>query len=392
MVAAGASFDVVIVGGGVIGCSAAYHLLADGRPVTVAVIERDPSYEFASTPRSAGGIRQQFSLPENVLMSQYGLGFYRRFGATMAVDGHVPDVGLRQGGYLFLATAAGVAALSDSHATQVSLGAPVELMDRDALARRFPSLRVDDIALGAFGPTDGWMDPHTILMGFRRKARSLGATYVHDEATGLVRAGGRVTAVRLASGGTLAAGTVIVAAGAWSAALCATVAMPLPVEPVRRMAHYFEIRARLEPLPLTIDPSGAYFRPEGPGYIAGKSNPDEPAGANFEVDPAWFDEVVWPAIAWRVPAFETLKPGRAWAGLYDLNRLDDNLIIGDWPGEIANLLVACGLSGHGLQQAPAVGRALAELVLDGRFVTLDLARLSYARVVANRPLLERGIV
>jgi sarcosine oxidase len=387
-----ASFDVVIVGGGVIGCSAAYHLLADGRPVTVAVIERDPSYEFASTPRSAGGIRQQFSLPENVLMSQYGLGFYRRFAATMATDGHVPDVGLRQGGYLFLATDNGAADLRASHATQTGLGAPVELLDRDALARRFPSLNLDGIALGTFGPEDGWMDPHAILMGFRRKARSLGASFVHDEATGLTRAGGRVSAVTLRSGGNLAAGTVIVAAGAWSAVLCATVGIPLPVEPVRRMAHYFEIRQKLEPLPLTIDPSGAYFRPEGAGYIAGKSNPDEPAGVNFEIDPAWFDEVVWPAIAARVPAFEALKPGRAWAGLYDLNRLDGNLIIGDWPGEIANLLVACGLSGHGLQQAPAIGRALAELVLDGRFVTLDLSRLSYARVMANRPLLERGIV
>lgn len=387
-----ASFDVVIVGGGVIGCSAAYHLLADGRPVTVAVIERDPSYEFASTPRSAGGIRQQFSLPENVLMSQYGLGFYRRFAATMATDGHVPDVGLRQGGYLFLATDDGAADLRASHATQTGLGAPVELLDRDALARRFPSLNLDGIALGTFGPEDGWMDPHAILMGFRRKARSLGASFVHDEAIGLARAGGRVSAVSLRSGGNLAAGTVIVAAGAWSAVPCATVGMPLPVEPVRRMAHYFEIRQKLEPLPLTIDPSGAYFRPEGAGYIAGKSNPDEPAGVNFEIDPAWFDEVVWPAIAARVPAFEALKPGRAWAGLYDLNRLDGNLIIGDWPGEIANLLVACGLSGHGLQQAPAIGQALAELVLDGGFVTLDLSRLSYARVVANRPLLERGIV
>ena len=387
-----ASFDVVIVGGGVIGCSAAYHLLADGRPVTVAVIERDPTYEYASTPRSAGGIRQQFSLPENILMSQFGLGFYKRFAETMAADGHVPEVSLRQGGYLFLAGEAGASALRDSHATQTRLGAPVELMDRASLARRFPSLDLDGIALGSFGPEDGWMDPHAILMGFRRKARSLGATYVHDEAIGLERVGGRVTGLGLASGGAMSAGTIIVAAGAWSATLSATVGMALPVEPVRRMAHYFEIREKLDPLPLTIDPSGVYFRPEGAGYIAGKSNPDEPAGANFEVDPAWFDEVVWPAIAARVPAFETLKPGRAWAGLYDLNRLDDNLIIGDWPGEIVNLLVACGLSGHGLQQAPAVGRALAELVLDGRFVTLDLSRLSYARVVANRPLLERGIV
>lgn len=388
----GESYDVVIVGGGVLGSSAAFYLKADGRPVSVAVIERDPTYEFASTPRSAGGIRQQFSLPENVLMSQFGLTFYKAFAKTMATADQAPDVSLRQGGYLFLATEAGAGDLRASHATQIACGAPVELMDRDALARRFPSLNLDGIALGSLGCEDGWMDAHAILQGFRRKARDLGAAYRHAEAAALAHGGGRVTGVRLTTGEIVDAGTVIVAAGAWSAPLCATVGMAVPVEPVRRLVHYFEIRAALEPLPLTIDPSGVYFRPEGRGYIAGKSNEAEPAGANFEVDHAWFDEVVWPDIAARVPAFESLKPGRAWAGLYDINRLDENLIIGAWPGVFDNLLVACGLSGHGLQQAPAIGRALKELVLDGRFVTLDLARLSYERVLANRPLFERGIV
>lgn len=389
---AGDSFDVVIVGGGVIGSSAAYHLMADGRAVSVAVIERDPTYEFASTPRSVGGIRQQFSLPENILMSRYGVGFYKAFAETMAVDGSAPDVSLRQDGYLFLATDAGAEVLRASHAVQTGLGAPIELMDRAALARRFPSLALDGIALGAFGAEDGWMDPHAILQGFRRKARALGATYLHAEAAALARDGRRVTGVRLTGGGTIAAGAVVATAGAWSAPLLATVGMRVPVEPVRRMVHYFEIRETLEPLPLTIDPSGVYFRPEGKGYIAGKSNEDEPAGVNFELDHAWWDEVVWPGIAERVPAFEALRPGRSWAGLYDINRLDENLIIGNWPGEIDNLHVACGLSGHGLQQAPAIGRALKELVLDGRFVTLDLARMGYARVLAHEPLLERGIV
>lgn len=387
---AGACYDVVIVGGGVMGCSAAYHLMADGRTVSVAVIERDPTYEFASTPRSAGGIRQQFSLAENIQMSQFGLGFYKRFAGLMAVDGEAPDVSLRQGGYLFLATEAGAETLRESHATQTSLGAPVELMDPDALAARFPSLKLDGLALGSFGREDGWMDPHAILQGFRRKARALGAVFVDDAVVGVERGGRRVAGVRLRSGGYVATGTVINAAGAWSREICAMIGMALPVEPVRRMAHYFEIRPKLEPLPLTIDPSGVYFRPEGAGYIAGKSNPEEAPGYTFDVDPHWFDEVVWPGIAARVPAFEELRPGRAWAGLYDVNRLDENLIIG--PGEVDNFLIACGFSGHGLQQAPAVGRALKELVLDGRFTTLDLSRMTYARVIENRPLPERAIV
>ena len=388
----GDSFDVAIVGGGVMGCSIAYHLARDGRAGRIAVIERDPTYEFASTPRSLGGIRQQFSLPENILMSQYGLTVYRRFGEVMAVDGEAPDIGLRQQGYLFLAGAAGAAALRDSHRTQVGLGAPVELLERAQIRERFPSLNVADIALGSLGREDGWMDAYSVLQGFRRKARSLGALLVADTAVGIDRAAGRATAVRLASGGRLAAGAVVNAAGAWSGEVCAMVGMALPVEPVRRMAHFFEVRDRLEPLPLTIDPSGLYFRPEGAGYIAGLSARDEPAGVNFEVDPDYFMDVVWPGLAARVPAFAALKPGRAWAGLYDLNRLDENLIIGPWSGELDNFYIACGFSGHGLQQAPAVGRAMAELILDGGFKTIDLGRLGYRRVVLNAPAPERAIV
>ncbi len=170
------------------------------------------------------------------------------------------------------------------------------------------------------------------------------------------------------------------------------VGMALPVEPVRRLVYFFEIRQRLEPLPLVIDPSGLYFRPEGAGYLAGRSDPDEAPGFNFEVDYDYFEAVVWPLLAARVPAFEALKPGQAWACHYDCNTLDENLIIGPWTGGLENFHVACGLSGHGLQQAPAIGRAMAELILDGRFVTLDLSRMTYRRVSDNEPLHETGIV
>ena len=170
------------------------------------------------------------------------------------------------------------------------------------------------------------------------------------------------------------------------------VGMALPVAPVRRLVHTFEIRERLEPLPMVVDPSGLYFRPEGAGYICGRSNPGEAEGVNFEIDDGYFEDVVWPLLARRVGAFEALRPGRSWAGLYDLNRLDSNLIIGPWLGGLENFHVACGFSGHGLQHAPAVGRAMAELLLDGRFTTLDLSRFSYQRVIDNAPLAETAIV
>lgn len=384
--------DIIIIGGGIIGSSIAYHLARDGRAGRVCVVERDPTYEHASTTRSLGGVRQQFSLPENVLMSQYGLGVYRDFATLMAVDGAPAPVDFRQQGYLFVAREEGLAVLEANHRLQRSLGAPVEILDRDALAARFPSLNLDGVAAGSFGREDGWLDPHGALQGFRRKARSLGVAYLDDEVVDIESGRKRVEGVRLKSGGLRKAGTVVNATGAWSGEICAMVGMPLPIAPLRRMVYFFEIREELEPLPLVIDHSGMYFRPEGAGYLAGRADPDEVPGFNFEVDYDYFEAVVWPLLAARVPAFEALKPGRAWACHYDTNTLDENLIIGPWTGGLENFHVACGLSGHGLQQAPAIGRAMAELILDGRFDTLDLSRMTYRRVIDNAPLRETNIV
>lgn len=386
--------DVIIIGGGITGSSIAYHLARDGRAGRVCVVERDPTYEFASTPRAVGGIRHQFSLRENIAMSHYNFEVYRAFEELMAVDGAQASIDLRQGGYLFLGRGDDdLRALEASRRLQRELGVTsVEILDRDAIRARFPSLNVDDIDAGSFGAEDGWIDPHGALQGFRRKARRLGVTYLDDEVVAIESAGHRARRLRLRSGETRAAGAFVNAAGAWSAEVCAMVGMPLPVEPVRRIVYFFEIRETLEPLPLVIDPSGMYFRPEGAGYICGRSNPDEPAGVNFDVDHDWFEADVWPRIAHRVPAFESLKLGRCWAGLYGVNRLDGNLIIGPWIGALENFHVACGFSGHGLQQAPSVGRAMTELILDGRFTTLDLSRLSYQRVIDNAPLHEAGII
>ena len=384
--------DVLIIGGGIIGSSIAYHLAADGRAGRVSVIERDSTYQQASTPRSLGGVRQQFSLPENILMSQYGLAFYRDFAELMAVDGEPAAVDFRQQGYLFLVAAEGLAVIEANQRIQRDLGAPVELLEVDEIARRFPALALDGVVAGAFGPEDGWLDPHGALQGFRRKARGLGVEYIEDEVVAIDDDGTRVTGVRLAAGGGRPAGVVVNAAGAWAGAVAALAGMALPIAPLRRQVFFFEVREELGTLPLVIDHSGVYFRPEGKGYLAGRSDPDEPPGFNFEVDHGYFDAVIWPLLAARVPAFEALKVGQAYACHYDNNQFDENLVIGPWVGGLDGFYVAGGLSGHGLQQAPAVGRAMAELLLDGRFTTLDLSRLGYRRVVEDRPLFETAIV
>ena len=383
--------DILIIGGGIIGSSIAYHLARDGRAGRITVIERDATYAEASTPRSLGGIRQQFSLPENVLMSQYGLGVYLNFAETMAVDGEPAAVDFRQAGYLFPAGADGMAVFRANHRLQSDLGAAVEMLDLEALAARFPWLSLDGLAGGAFGPEDGWLDPHGALQGFRRKARALGVSYVEDEVVAIDRNASSIEAVRLKSGDRRPAGQVVNAAGAWSGLVATMAGMALPIVPSRRQVFFVEIREALGDAPLMIDGSGVYFRPEGRGYLTGMSNPNEPEGFHFEVDHDYFTNDIWPRLAARVPAFEALKVSRSWACHYDLNGLDGNLIIGPWVGGCENFHVACGFSGHGLQQAPAVGRAMAELLLDNRFLTIDLSRMTYQRVIDDEPLIETGI-
>jgi FAD-dependent oxidoreductase domain-containing protein 1 len=388
-------FDVVIVGGAAVGSSVAYHLAADpGFGGRVLVVEKDPTYQRSASALSAASIRQQFSSEVNVSISLYGIDFLRSIGERLAVDGDRPDIGLKEGGYLFLATAAGRPILAENHRTQDRLGADIALMEAEALARAFPWLNVEDLAAGAFGRTgEGWFDGYGLMQALRRKARSLGVEYRAAEAVGLEREGPRITAVRLADGSRVAAGLVVNAAGGGGAALARTAGVEIPVRNRKRMIFVFDCRERLARFPLLVDPTGVYCRPEGEGFICGSAPPadQDPDAEDFDVDYGLFDEIIWPVLAHRVPAFEEIKIGRAWAGHYDMNLFDHNALVGRAPG-VENLLLANGFSGHGLQQSPAVGRGLAELAVHGRFVTLDLSALSPDRVAQNRPLVEKNVV
>ena len=395
------STDIAIVGGGVIGSAIAYFLASDpGFSGQVTVIERDPTYARASTPLSAGGIRQQFSTPENIAIGQFGAAFLKRVPDLLEVEGERPDIHFVEGGYLFLASEAGRAILERNHATQRAQGVEgTVLLEPDELARRFPWLSLDGLALGCLGVRDeGWFDPFTLLQAFKRKARSLGVTYLKDEVTGIERdsgrEGGRITAVTLREGGRLACGTMVNAAGAQAGRLAALAGIALPVAPKKRFVYVFDCRTPIAPLaPLTIDPSGGYFRPEGKGFIGGVSPPEDrdPDSDDLEVEYDLFEEVVWPALAARVPAFEAIKLTGAWAGHYDYNIVDQNGIVGRHP-EIANLIFANGFSGHGLQQSPAVGRAVAELILQGGYRSIDLTRFGYERFARDEPILELNVV
>ena len=389
------NFDVVIVGGAVTGSAAAHFLGAE--PAfngSVLVLERDFSYANCATTRSAASIRHQFSTPENIRMSMCGTAFLRRVDEHLAVDGDVPAIGFHEAGYLFLATPAGRVVLAGNHRVQRAEGADIALLETSGLCARFPWLETADLAAGALGLSgEGWLDAHALMHGFRRKAIAQGATYREAAVTGLERRGRRITQVRLDDGTTIDCGTVINAAGTSAAMLARTAGIELPVEPRKRCVFHFRSAAALPGCPLVIDPSGLYFRPEGAGFICGIAPPedDDPPSTDFDVPYALWDDVLWPALAARVPGFEAARMISAWAGHYDVNTFDHNVIIGAHP-EVENLLFANGFSGHGLQQSPAIGRALSELVTFGAYRTLDLSSFGWTRVLERRPLREFNVV
>lgn len=323
-------------------------------------------------------------------MSNFSIPFIKNFAEHMAVKGEPAHVDWHEGGYLFIVPKHAQGMLRENYELQLAAGVRADWLDQAGLKARFPSMTVDDLAAGVHTPEDGWCDPNGLLQGFRRKARSLGVEYIQDKVTGIGSDATAVRTVRLASGTSLAAGSFVNAAGAWAKPICAMVGMPLPIEPLRRFEHFFETPNKIEPLPYVKDLQRLAFRPEGRGYSGGLVNSDQTRGYNFEVDHGYFDNIVWPALAHRFPAFEACRCVRTWSGLYEQNELDGNPVIG--AGVLPNFFVAAGFSGHGMMHAPAAGRAVAELIVYRRFETLDLSRLGYGRISANKAYPERGII
>ncbi len=392
------SHPIVIIGGGVIGSAIAYFLTLQQPGCEVVVVERDPTYARASSALSASSIRQQFSTDINIQISAFGIGFLRNVGTLLACNGDVPDIGLHEGGYLYLATQAGEATLRENHALQKQYGADVALLSPQQLAERFPWLALQDVALGSLGLSgEGWFDGYLLLTALRKKAQSQGVRYVADEAVGLDTAASdgvlHVNAVRLQSGAVLPCRYAVNAGGPWAAAIAGWAGIDLPVVGKRRTVFNLASPAALPGCPLLIDTSGIWLRPEGKGFICGFA-PDADNDADFApLEPEYdaFDNHIWPTLAERIPGFEALRMQGAWAGYYEMNTFDHNAIVGLHPA-CDNLVFANGFSGHGLQQCPAVGRGLAEWMLTGGYQSLDLSPLSIERIARNAPLLEKNVI
>jgi len=396
--------DVLIIGGGAMGSSAAYFLKSKCPNMKVVVVERDPKYLKAATTLSVSSIRQQFSIMENVMLSMWSYKFLKNCSKHLLVPGEdPPDAQLKSGGYFFMASDAGKHILLKNFELQRSLGAHVTLMNPDALKEKYSWLNTDGVCLGCVGTAnEGWFDPWSLLSSFRKKAISIGVEYVHGEASelklesGCVITGATVHDPNDASQSyQLTCRKLINAAGPWAGYLVQGINVDLPVRPKKRYVFAFDCPKGPTDMLLAVDTSGCWFRKEGSGslYICGKS-PDEnydPDADDLDVDYGYFENEIWPCIAERVPAFEELKVQHSWAGFYDFNTFDQNGIVGAHP-EISNLYFVNGFSGHGIQQSPAVGNAISELILDGKYSTIDLTRFSFERIRNNVLLKEENIV
>ncbi|NXY08301.1 FXRD1 protein, partial [Pteruthius melanotis] len=468
--------DVVVVGGGVVGWSVAYWLkVLEGRRrrhgMRVLVVERDPMYTRASTVLSAGGIRQQFSLRENIQMSRFSASFLRninvgggyvgggQFGQSspthccppislqehLGVPNEPPiDIQFQPSGYLFLASSQNAAALEAGVQVQRDEGVQVALLSPTQLKAKFPWINTEDVAVASYGLEDeGWFDPWSLLNAFRRKATSLGVLSCSGEVRAFVISANpmmppapqsaRIKYVHIYMPDSLeyqpvACAIVVNAAGAWAGKLLeadglprALCRPPLPIQPRKR--YVFSWHCPDGPglsCPFVVDTSGAYFRRDGfaRNYLGGMSPPEvsprgplrsftplffirlpelilfqeeEPDPSDLSVDHDYFQERVWPRLARRVPAFESLRVRSSWAGYYDYNAFDQNAVLGPHP-RLENMFLAAGFSGHGLQHSPAAGRAVAELVMKGQYETLDLRRLGWDRLVDGEPLEEHGVI
>lgn len=391
------SYDVVIIGGAMMGASVAWFLTNHpGFDGTVLVVERDPAYELSSTAHSNSCIRQQFTQAANVQVSRFGADYVRNFRAFLGGDPEVPEIHMQSFGYMYLAASAeGENVLRAAQKMQAAEGAGTRILSREMLGEQFPFYNLDGIRIGSHNPVDeGYFDGGSMFDWWRRKARAGGVEFVSNEVTGISRDGASVTGVVLADGTRIGAGHVVNAAGPRAGDVAQMAGVSLPIEPRKRYTFVFEAARPLGvDLPLTVDPSGVHVRSDGKYYMAGCPPHDDPAVApdDFIADHSLWEEKVWPAIAERIPQFDALKLMQSWVGHYAYNTLDQNAIVGPHP-EVQNFMLINGFSGHGLQQAPAMGRGVAEWIATGCYETLDLLPFAYDRVPAGRPLLEQAVI
>ncbi|MCL3882233.1 FAD-binding oxidoreductase [Marivita sp. GX14005] len=390
------AYDVVIVGGAIMGSAAAWFLTDLGFNGTILVIERDTSFANCATAHSTSCIRQQFSTALNVRISQFGADFIESMPDRMGTQ-DVPQLAIRNFGYLYLADSEGFAQeLRQRQRIQTAEGAATRLLAPAEIAAEYPFYALGDIVLGSINTDrEGYFDSMAVFDALRRQAQKRGAVYIQNEVVGMAAQAGRVESVTLASGEVIGCGAVVNATGPRAAQTAAMAGIAVPVEPRKRCSWIFRAETPLpRDLPLTIDPSGLHVRENGGGtYQAGGHFGDDRVEGydDFAMDHGLWENEVWPRLARRIPQFEAIRLTHSWCGHYEMNVVDHNAILGPHP-DIGNFLFMNGFSGHGLQQAPAMGRGVAEWQCYGGYQTLDLSAFHFDRLAGAAAPAEAAVI
>jgi FAD-dependent oxidoreductase domain-containing protein 1 len=365
--------DVVLIGGGIIGASIAYHLRQDGFAGRILVIERDTTYARAATPMSLGGVRQLYGVPCNIRLARYSLEFYERFDEVMSGGWGRAQAHFHQRGYLLLLDDQNRDAWFRRYEVQRQLGVEVEVLPPGQVHELFPHLYMGDVSYALFSQRDGYVNPRGALQGFVERSRELNCTWLQDEVIGFAPASGQMFNVQTRMSGDISTPAVVIVSGAWAQHVAGLAGISLPVQPVRRQACYVTLaNPPGYKLPMVIDRSNVHFRHDTEtdnhllvSYIIR----DEPPGFNFDWDSAQFEAHILPTLRRRLPACGDIQLQRGWAGHYAVTP-DENFILGQHP-ELPGLFMATGCSGHGVMLAPAIGKVLSEAIRLRRYETLD---------------------
>ncbi len=386
--AAPATADVVVIGGGIVGASVAYHLRAEGLGGRVLVVDPDLTHSRATTPASMGGVRTQYGAPVNLAIARYGLEFYGRFDEAMAGDWGTPRARFHRAGYLLLAHRENEAAYRRRFEAHRRIGVTVQWLAPDDVRRVAPDLALDGVAGALWTRDDGYVSPRGVLQGFVERSRELGAAWRQDEVVGLQLEGERAT-VRLRTGGAVSTAAVVLAAGAWSRHVAALAGVELPVHPLRRQACLIQLASPPKVrLPMTLDRRNDLgFRSDSETddhLLVSRQLRGEPAGFRFDWDVETFAAAIAPAVRRYLPGCGEPRLQRGWVGHYDVSP-DENPILGRHPEHPA-VLIAAGFSGHGLMLAPAAGKITSELIRLGRSATFDAHPYRLSRFAEGEPI------
>tara|TARA_B100001123_G_scaffold146429_1_gene169863 strand:- start:5472 stop:6662 length:1191 start_codon:yes stop_codon:yes gene_type:complete len=383
------SYDVIIVGGGAMGCSIAYNLINFDNNLDVAIIEKDPTYSKASTLLSEGNIRVQFNVKENIEISLFGIQFLSKFSEKMAVLNDKPDVNFRQQGNLFVVDKQNYEEAKRGFALQKNLGCQVEWLNPDQIHHYYPYYNLSNCLAATYGSHDGTITPSAVLAGYKNKAISLGVNLVTDTVSRIMTENDHVNGVELDKGHYISSKIVVNAAGAWAPIIASTADINLPIVPVKRQVTVIDSGLRpTNLLPVIFFSSGLYCFHEGQGvFTCARSRPNDLITYDdFNWDSKVFYDSLWSELLEVIPEFDRLKVKSGWAGLYAENTFDGNAILGEWPN-LKGFFLANGFSGHGLQQCHAVGRYIAELILH-KSPAIDLSIFSPKRIIKNKPVYE----